>query len=101
VIYSLADKCIYVPTLSSNAFSIFTEHLDFMNTVDTSEVTFQQFRQMEHDYIGYQSLTDVPRALQYTEEPKTYQVGVTLHNGCLLLYFSMLKLGAVNETQSC
>jgi hypothetical protein len=55
-----------------------------MNTVDTSEVTFQQFRQLEHEYIGYQSLTDVPRALQYTEEPKTYQVGVTLHNCCLL-----------------
>ncbi|XP_021927743.1 probable phosphorylase b kinase regulatory subunit beta isoform X5 [Zootermopsis nevadensis] len=49
------------------------EHLDFMNTVDTSEMTFQQFRQMEHEYIGYQSLTDVPRALQYTEDPKTYQ----------------------------
>jgi len=72
-----------------------------MNTVDTSEVTFQQFRQMEHDYIGYQSLTDVPRALQYTEEPKTYQVGVTLHSGCLLLYFTMLKLGPINEMQSC
>jgi len=82
--YFLAEKSIYVPTHSSNA-SIFTEHLDFMNTVDTSEVTFQQFRQMEHDYIGYQSLTDVPRALQYAEEPKTYQVGVTLHNCCLLL----------------
>jgi len=84
VIYSLAEKCMYVPTLSSNVFSIFTEHLDFMNTVDTSEVTFQQFRQMEHDYIGYQSLTDVPRALQYTEEPKTYQVGVTLTLRCVI-----------------
>lgn len=84
MIYFLAEKSICVPTHSSNA-SIFAEHLDFMNTVDTSEVTFQQFRQMEHDYIGYQSLTDVPRALQYTEEPKTYQVGVTLHNCCLLL----------------
>lgn len=39
-----------------------------MNTVDTNEVCFQQFRQMEHDYIGYQSLTDVPKAMVYTED---------------------------------
>ncbi|XP_075211939.1 putative phosphorylase b kinase regulatory subunit beta isoform X2 [Lycorma delicatula] len=44
------------------------EHLDFMNTVDTSEVCFQQFSQVEHDYIGYQSLTDVPKAMVYTED---------------------------------
>lgn len=91
MLYSLADKCLNVPAQSSNAFPIFTEHLDFMNTVDTSEVTFQQFRQMEHEYIGYQSLTDVPRALQYTEAPKTFQVCVTLHNCCLLLYLMLLK----------
>ncbi|KAJ4443780.1 hypothetical protein ANN_05558 [Periplaneta americana] len=57
-----------------NSIFFNTEHLDFMNTVDTSEMTFQQFRQLEHEYIGYQSLTDVPRALQYTEELKSYQV---------------------------
>ncbi|XP_054258864.1 probable phosphorylase b kinase regulatory subunit beta isoform X3 [Macrosteles quadrilineatus] len=44
------------------------EHLDFMNTVDTSEMVFSQFRQTEHDYIGYQSLTDVPRATSYSED---------------------------------
>lgn len=42
-----------------------------MNTVDTSEMTFNQFRQTQHDYIGYQSLTDVPRACVYTEEIST------------------------------
>lgn len=42
-----------------------------MNTVDTSEMTFNQFRQTQHDYIGYQSLTDVPRACIYTEEIST------------------------------
>jgi hypothetical protein len=85
VLCSVAEKCLNVTTQSSNAVFIFTEHLDFMNIVDTSEVTFQQFRQMEHEYIGYQSLTDVPRALQYTEEPKSYQVGATLHNCRILL----------------
>ncbi|XP_046386371.1 probable phosphorylase b kinase regulatory subunit beta isoform X1 [Ischnura elegans] len=43
------------------------EHLDFMNTVDTSEMSFRKFKQLEHEYIGYQSLTDVPRALQFAE----------------------------------
>jgi phosphorylase kinase alpha/beta subunit len=64
--------------LSYNAISLFVEHLDFMNTVDTSEITFQQFGQLEHEYIGYQSLTDVPRALQYAEDPKTYEVDTSL-----------------------
>lgn len=39
-----------------------------MNTVDTSEMTFNQFRQTEHEYIGYQSLTDVPKASAYSED---------------------------------
>lgn len=63
-----------------------------MNTVDTSEMTFHQFRQMVHEYIGYQSLTDVPRALQYTEDPKTYQVCATLYYN----YFTLLKQYAAN-----
>lgn len=29
---------------------------------------FTQFKQLEHEYIGYQSLTDVPRTLTYREE---------------------------------
>ncbi|XP_066991730.1 probable phosphorylase b kinase regulatory subunit beta isoform X2 [Anabrus simplex] len=48
------------------------EHLDFMNTVDT-EMTFQPFKQVEHEYIGYQSLTDVPRAESYSEDYKDYR----------------------------
>uniref|UniRef100_A0A0A9Y8S2 Phosphorylase b kinase regulatory subunit n=2 Tax=Lygus hesperus TaxID=30085 RepID=A0A0A9Y8S2_LYGHE len=43
------------------------EHLDFMNTVKTSQEDFSQFNQLEHDYIGYQSLTDVPLASAITE----------------------------------
>ncbi|RZF33916.1 hypothetical protein LSTR_LSTR012258 [Laodelphax striatellus] len=45
------------------------EHLDFMNMIDPEEVTFNQIKQLQHDYIGYQSLTDVPKATAYTEEP--------------------------------
>lgn len=34
---------------------------------------FTQFRQLEHEYIGYQSLTDVPRTLTYREEDISYE----------------------------
>uniref|UniRef100_A0A2H1X1Q5 Phosphorylase b kinase regulatory subunit n=1 Tax=Spodoptera frugiperda TaxID=7108 RepID=A0A2H1X1Q5_SPOFR len=34
---------------------------------------FTQFRQLEHEYIGYQSLTDVPRTLTYREENLSYE----------------------------
>ncbi|CAK9796068.1 Probable phosphorylase b kinase regulatory subunit beta [Anthophora quadrimaculata] len=47
------------------------EHLDFINTVET-DLELAQFKQLEHDYIGYQSLTDVPKALAYTENIKDY-----------------------------
>lgn len=36
---------------------------------------FQHFKQLEHDYIGYQSLTDVPRVLNFQDELKDYSVG--------------------------
>ncbi|KAI5742782.1 hypothetical protein M8J77_011338 [Diaphorina citri] len=44
------------------------EHLDFMHMVDSSNLEFSQLNQVQHDYIGYQSLTDVPKALTYTED---------------------------------
>lgn len=43
------------------------EHLDFMNVLDLPVDTFEHFKQLEHDYIGYQSLTDVPRMVNYNE----------------------------------
>ncbi|RZC40824.1 phosphorylase b kinase regulatory subunit beta [Asbolus verrucosus] len=48
------------------------EHLDFMNVLDLPNDTFTQFKQLQHDYIGYQSLTDVPRVLHYQDELKDY-----------------------------
>ncbi|KAH0814588.1 hypothetical protein GEV33_008200 [Tenebrio molitor] len=48
------------------------EHLDFMNVLDQPNDTFVQFKQLQHDYIGYQSLTDVPRVLNYHDELKDY-----------------------------
>lgn len=48
------------------------EHLDFMNQLDLPDMSFNSFQQLEHDYIGYQSLTDVPRALQYIQENWNY-----------------------------
>ncbi|XP_063702613.1 probable phosphorylase b kinase regulatory subunit beta isoform X1 [Culicoides brevitarsis] len=43
-----------------------TEHLDFMS--ELPETCEPAFTQIHHEYIGYQSLTDVPRALPYTEQ---------------------------------
>ncbi|XP_014239926.1 probable phosphorylase b kinase regulatory subunit beta isoform X2 [Cimex lectularius] len=49
------------------------EHLDFVNMLDPSETTFQQFDQLEHEYIGYQSLTDIPLATCYNEKFVDYK----------------------------
>lgn len=53
---------------------LFLEHLDFMNTLDLTTDTFAHFKQLEHDYIGYQSLTDVPRMVNCDEELQNYMV---------------------------
>lgn len=45
-----------------------TEHLDFMSTSDLPESDENSFAQIHHEYIGYQSLTDVPKAQSYAEE---------------------------------
>lgn len=44
------------------------EHLDFMPSADLPGDNVTQFSQIHHEYIGYQSLTDVPRAQTYVEE---------------------------------
>ncbi|KAI8125814.1 putative phosphorylase b kinase regulatory subunit beta [Lucilia cuprina] len=48
------------------------EHLDFMNQNDLSDEE-NAFAQINHEYIGYQSLTDVPKAQTYTEEKLTVE----------------------------
>lgn len=44
------------------------EHLDFMSHTELPESCEKAFSQIHHEYIGYQSLTDVPRAQTYTEQ---------------------------------
>lgn len=41
------------------------EHLDFV--ADLPDVIEKAFTQLNHEYIGYQSLTDVPKAAAYAE----------------------------------
>ncbi|XP_065164610.1 probable phosphorylase b kinase regulatory subunit beta isoform X2 [Atheta coriaria] len=50
------------------------EHLDFTNIldVDFSEESAHQFKQLEHDYIGYQSLTDIHTVSHCNEELLDY-----------------------------
>lgn len=50
------------------------EHLDFMNNVGANQFELQPFTQLENDYSGYQSLTDVPKASVYTEDVINIQV---------------------------
>ena len=39
--------------------------MDFISTQPL--YIFKSFQQLEHDYIGYQSLTDIPRSSEYNE----------------------------------
>lgn len=47
--------------------------MDFVNSMET-DLDLTQFKQLQHDYIGYQSLTDVPKAFAYSESVKEYSV---------------------------
>lgn len=49
--------------------------MDFVNSMET-DLELTPFKQLQHDYIGYQSLTDVPRALTYSEDIKDYSVRI-------------------------
>lgn len=53
-------------TLKSLLF-IIAEHLDFMNQSNLPD-NENAFVQINHEYIGYQSLTDVPKAQSYIEQ---------------------------------
>lgn len=44
-----------------------------MNVIDFPSGTFPQFKQLEHDYIGYQSLTDVPKFVDCDEVLENYE----------------------------
>lgn len=50
------------------------EHLDFMNCAGVHNFDFQPFQQLQYDYNGYQSLTDVPKASAYVEDMINIQV---------------------------
>ncbi|XP_050711769.1 probable phosphorylase b kinase regulatory subunit beta isoform X6 [Eriocheir sinensis] len=48
------------------------EHLDFMNALDI-DLDIKPFEQLQHASIGYQSLTDVPRAITYSEDSMSFK----------------------------
>jgi hypothetical protein len=47
-----------------------------MNKLE-EDIEIRPFRQIEHEYIGYQSLTDVPKVLEYSELDKDVLVKVS------------------------
>jgi len=59
----------------SNQFCSFVEHLDFMNLCEC-ELVISPFKQVVHEYSGYQSLTDVPKALVYHEPDYQFTVKI-------------------------
>lgn len=66
-----------------------------MNVIDSPTDTFSHFKQLEHDYIGYQSLTDVPKMIDCQEELKNYMVTTALrkhHKNYMYLFFSIMKI---------
>lgn len=48
-----------------------------MNNVGANNFDFEPFKQLEYDYSGYQSLTDVPKASIYTEDIINIEVNIT------------------------
>lgn len=54
-----------------------TEHLDFMGSWDV-DWEVQAFQQLQHASIGYQSLTDVPQAIAYSEGNTDFAVSFYL-----------------------
>ncbi len=83
------------------------EHLDFMKLSDKSDLEIQQFQQLVHDYIGYQSLTDVPKSMYYAEEPKvvsdfhhkaTYEILEVIRTSSTI-YFKAQLLGILLQRE--
>ncbi|XP_069948194.1 probable phosphorylase b kinase regulatory subunit beta isoform X3 [Cherax quadricarinatus] len=48
------------------------EHLDFMSTMNI-DLDITPFEQLQHASIGYQSLTDVPTAITYSEDSMSFK----------------------------
>ncbi|ROT72681.1 putative phosphorylase b kinase regulatory subunit beta isoform X1 [Penaeus vannamei] len=48
------------------------EHLDFLSTLDI-DLDITPFEQLQHASIGYQSLTDVPTAIKYSEDSMSFK----------------------------
>jgi phosphorylase kinase alpha/beta subunit len=63
-----------VENVSMNRIFIFLEHLDFMNTIEPIDLDINPFRQVVHEYSGYQSLTDVPKAIVFNDPYQDFKV---------------------------
>lgn len=51
------------------------EHLDFLHLLSPDDLpNVEAFQQLEHASIGYQSLTDIPKAIVYNEPTYDFKV---------------------------
>ena len=50
------------------------EHLDFTYNLDLSELDIQPFKQIQHNFVGYTSLTEGPKLVAKEEEKRNFAV---------------------------
>ena len=50
------------------------EHLDFSYNIDLGELDIQPFQQIQHNFIGYTSLTEGPKLVAKEEEKRDFAV---------------------------
>lgn len=73
-VYARGGDGVFYHRSALFVISLVLEHLDFMNNVGANQFEFKPFKQLEYDYSGYQSLTDVPKASVYIEDIIDVQV---------------------------
>lgn len=73
-VYPRGEDGVFYHRSALFIISLVLEHLDFMNNVGANQFEFKPFKQLEYDYSGYQSLTDVPKASVYIEDVIDVQV---------------------------
>ena len=54
------------------------EHLDFSYNIDLGELDIQPFQQIQHNFIGYTSLTEGPKLVAKEEEKRDFAVKIVL-----------------------
>lgn len=96
IIYSKKNKLYLIFTATFPLFllqnlisSSCIEHLDFLHLLSSDDLpNVEAFQQLEHASIGYQSLTDIPKAIVYNEPTYDFKV---LDSSIYLVYYCLFS----------